>query len=291
MYLAWENRTINSYYEELYKSYNTLAKKYNAMYDAAIFNMTLLMPRGLDEHYESIRIYESNKFSNKGEQGWLLFYVTQVLHDLGNYSYSPHCTNFNESVGIECKNLTVSFAIDFLDYINRSYSNISRIEQVYNWVNQFVSYVHDANEFSRFPIETLVNRFGDCEDQAMVLSFLLETCGYETALCMINDGNLTKYGPEGLHHVFCAVSKNNFEYNGTFIQLHEYPEYGKIWIVLDPAFGHQFGRDPEWLGNYRMDNGTVYIPPVVLDALLVDSTELVAWAEKIGIELNKCCTR
>lgn len=286
IYLVWENNALYNYYQELRELYEKLAEKHENIYRETIYNLTSLMPKGLDEHYERIRMYASKKFTNEGDPGRLLFYSTQVLHDLGNYTYDQYCSEFNKTVGIECKNLTMNFPIDFLGYINRSYPNTGRMEQVYNWVNYFVSYVNDTSEFERFPIETLVNRYGDCEDQAMALCFLLESCGYETALCMIHDKNLTKYGPDGLHHVFCVVRKNGFEYNGTLIQLHRYSEYGNSWIVLDAAFSHLFGEDAEWMDNYRMENGTVYIPPTVWDSLLIDSTELAIRAEEIGITLD-----
>ena len=157
------------------------------------------------------------------------------------------------------------------------------MRQIYRWINYFVTYINDTNGFGRFPVETLVYRCGDCEDQAMALSFLLELCGYETALCMIHDKNLTKYGPYGLYHVFCVVKKDDFEYNGSLIELHKYPEYGKNWIVLDPAFNHLFGQDPEWMDNYRLENGTIYISPTILDSVLIDSEEVFKRTEEIGI--------
>lgn len=279
VYLMWR-------YTVLYDSYKEMHELYENTYHETIYDLTLLMPEGLDQHYERIRTHESEKFTGKGDPGWLLFYVTQVLHDLGNYTYGNRCTEFNKTVGIECRNLTMNFALDFLDYANRSYPSINRMEQVYNWVNYFVSYVNDTNGFERFPTETLIYRFGDCEDQAMALSFLLESLGYETALCMIHDENLTEYGPDGLYHVFCAVRKVDFEYDGTLIQLHRYTKYGNNWIVLDAAFNHLFGEDPEWMEYYRMESGTVYIPHTVWESLLVDSSEVVIRAEEIGIILN-----
>ncbi|MEM3626768.1 MAG: hypothetical protein QXZ25_01945 [Candidatus Bathyarchaeia archaeon] len=276
IYLTWENGVLSSRYEELQKLYDDLAKKYGEIHQEMIFNRTLLMPKGLDEHYEEIRAKRRIEFAAKEDKGMLLFYVTQVLHDLGNYSYGGLCLEFNKTANMTCKQLTTNFAMRFLAYINKSYPSTNRIAQIYDWVNYFVSYVNDTREIERFPIETLVYRYGDDEDQAMALSFLLEFCGYETALCTITDGNLTEYGSEGFHHVFCAVRKDGFEYSGALIQLHEYPTYGKTWIVLDPIFGRSFGEEPEWMNNYHMDNGNICIPDGVLDCLLVDYDELIA---------------
>ena len=287
-----ERRGIES--QELQSEYDTLEGKYaedqahigyltdalEEKYEEDLAYMrylTIPMPRGLDEHYYLLRKLE---LARARATGWLLFYVTAVLHDFGNYSYD-HCIDFRK-YGEDCRPLTRTFAERFLGYLNKSHpnvSNISRVQQVYDWVNTFVSY---RNLITRFPIETLIFRCGDCDDQAMALSFLLEACGCETALCGIDDENLTQYGPGRLAHVFMAVRKKNFEYDGTLIQLNRYPEDGNNWIVLDPTFDHLFGRDPEWMENYRMENGTVHIPHAVWDCLLVDYDELVKRAEEMG---------
>jgi hypothetical protein len=281
-------------YQQLQSEYDTLEEKYEEdqahigyltealeeKYEedlAYIRCLTIPMPRGLDEHYFLLRKYE---LARARATGWLLFYVTAVLHDLGNYSYD-HCIEFRK-YGEDCRPKTATFAERFLDYLNKSHpnvSNISRVQQVYDWVNTFVSY---RNLITRFPIETLIFRCGDCDDQAMALSFLLEACGYETAVCGIGDENLTLYGPGGFFHVFMAVRKKNFEYDGTLVQLNGYPEYGNNWILLDPTFDHQFGEDPEWIEFYRMENGTFHIPHAVWDCLLVDYDELVKRAEEMG---------
>ena len=272
-YLAWEYHALNNYYRELHDAYDKLSLEYQEKYDEAKYNFTLIMPVGLDEHYEKIRAFEKYRFIGEGDSGLLLFYVTQALHDLGEYSYGYYCIEFNQTYGTSCSRLTRDFINSFIDYVNMSYPDVVRIRQIYNWVNDFVVNINDTGEFERFPIETLVSRCSDDKDQAIALSCLLESCGYETALCLIHDKNLTKYGEDGLRHVFCAVKKGNFQYGGTLIQLYKYSQDGSNWLVLDPAFNHTFGSDPEWMSNYRTNNETVVIPQTALDILLVDPIE------------------
>lgn len=286
IYVTWMNNVLQITYDDLVNSWEECKQ-------ASIFDQTLPMPEGLDEHYERIRKYESNKFTSEGAVGRLVFYVTQVLHDLGNYSYGQRYEEYNDTVGVNCKNLTLSFTVDFLDYINKSMtcigwsnSNMSEMQVIYDWTDYFVTYVNETNDFERFPIETLTCRYGDCEDQAMALAFLLESCGYQTALCYLHDKNWTDNSSEGLSHVFCVARKNDFKYNGTLIQLHEYPECGNSWIVLDPAFNHPFGVDAGWMEYYRMDNGTVRIPQAACDSLLVDYDAILERTREIGIDLN-----
>ena len=270
-------------YDRLYYNYQKLYQLYVESYRESVFNLTLLMPLRLDEHYELIRDYSLPVFAEKGDAGWLLFYATQVLHDLGKYRYRE-CSLFQRTYGIKCDNLTVKFAEKILAYINRSYPGYGEPKQIYNWVNYFVSYVKDTYNFPRFPIETLIFRSGDCEDQAVALSFLLESLGYETALCIIHDKNLTEYGSDGLYHVFCVLKKENIEYNGTLIQLNRYPEYGKSWIILDPSYNGVFG-EAEWTKYYLLKNGTLHIPDGIWDSIIVDRNEVLKRAKELGINL------
>lgn len=289
IYAVLEYNALSSSYDILQDSWNEL----DWTRKQAVFTQGLLIPIGLDQHYERIRQYESQKFSSKGDAGWLVFYVSQVLHGLGNFSYVSCRTEFNSTTGVPCRNLTTQFAEDFIKYVNESLSlvgtpssNVSKIEAVYGWVNDFVSYTNDTGDFPRFPIETLTCRYGDCEDQAMALSYLLESEGYDTALCLLRDTNLTEYGPTGLTHVFCAVRKNGFEYNGTLISLKGYEASGQSWFVLDSAFNHAYGEDPEWMNYYRAQNGTVSIPSTLWNALRVDQDELAIKATELGIQLD-----
>lgn len=293
IYLVWHNIVFSSSYNDLKNSYEELGKSYDDLRrerKEAMFDQGLLIPVGLDEHYERIRKYEGSKFTSKGDPGWLVFYVTQVLHDLGNYSYDQRYIEFINKTETTCGNLTMDFAENFLDYANRSINllvnldlNVTKMQIIYDWVNDFVSYTHDTDGFGRFPVETLTCRFGDCEDQAMALSFLLEFAGYDTALCIIHDENFTQYDSDELYHVFCVVAKDGLEYNGTLIRLHEYEEEKNNWFVLDPAFNHMFGEDPEWMDYYRQENGTVSIPLELWGSLRVDYDEAFSRAKELGI--------
>jgi predicted transglutaminase-like cysteine proteinase len=288
-YFYIDANSVHTSYDDLKESSKSLLEERQA----ALFDQSLLLPSGLDQHYERIRNYVGPRFTSKGDQGWLTFYVTQVLHDLGNYTYDELCSELVNATGNSCKNETTEFMENFFQYLKQSNvlasfssSNATEIQLVYDWVNTFVEYGNDTGGFGRFPIETLTTRFGDCEDQAMALSFLLESKGYETALCLLHDKNLTQYGPDGLYHTFCVVRKDNLDYNGTLITLKEYPDYGCTWIVLDPAYNHYFGEDPEWMINYPNENGTIFLPPDVWDSLLVNYYEAISRMNELEISFN-----
>lgn len=65
-----------------------------------------------------------------------------------------------------------------------------------------IPFVHDVGEYPRFPIETIVDNCGDCEDKAILCASLLTIAGYETVLVRLpnhmmvgiyEDENLTYY--------------------------------------------------------------------------------------------------
>ena len=296
VFLIAENNNIRNSNEKLNNTLVNLQNRTSNLEDElkqSILSQSILMPKGLDEHYEKIRGDEGQKLIERGDEGWLLFYGTQVLHDLGDYTYGAHFYEYYATVGVPCNDSLDSFSKEILDYINTTYSllggNISKaskLEIAYDWVYYFVSNVNDTETgFGRFPSETFVYRYGDCEDQAMALSFLLESYGYETALCMIRDENLTQYGSDGLYHSFCVVKKTDFDYNGTLITLDRYPQDGKSWIILDPAFNQKYGEDTEWFSEYTTESNTFIIPEEVWwDSLLIDYSTVLSRYQELGIE-------
>lgn len=67
-------------------------------------------------------------------------------------------------------------------------SNIVRLDNLLQFVHQF-QYVHDdestgAVEYGRYPVETLVEKRGDCDCLAIFLAALFKLEGYKTALLM-----------------------------------------------------------------------------------------------------------
>lgn len=292
--LEMEQQVLKNQYNELKNNAHQLETELNKTIGTLVSNTTFLMPEGLDEHYERIRKLEAPKFTKKGDPGWLLLYGTQVLHDLGFYRYNLLYEEYDDTVGITCNQSTTDFTKEALEYINTSASivdvlnpNVDNIELIFNWVKHFISYVNDTKEgHPRFPVETLVYRYGDCEDQAMVLALLLETSGYETALGLINDPNLTKFGTEGLYHTFCLVKKTSFDYDGLLITLNEYPLEENSWIILDPAYNQDFGDNPIWLNDYIDKDGGVTIPQEVWTSLLIEYSAIANRTQEIGIELS-----
>jgi len=66
------------------------------------------------------------------------------------------------------------------------------IECAFNFVQAAVVYVHDPSgfEYPRYPIESLVDEIGDCEDSAILYASLVRTLGYGALISAVDtDGN------------------------------------------------------------------------------------------------------
>ncbi len=80
----------------------------------------------------------------------------------------------------------------------RGMTDLERADYVLKFVQLIVDYEDDytmssAIEYWKYPIETLLQRGGDCEDSSILFCSLMQTMGYETAL-LIYDGYLYDEG-------------------------------------------------------------------------------------------------
>jgi len=62
------------------------------------------------------------------------------------------------------------------------------VECAFNFVQAAVAYVHDPEEFEypRYPIESLVDEIGDCEDTAILYASLVRTLGYGALIAAVD---------------------------------------------------------------------------------------------------------
>ena len=71
------------------------------------------------------------------------------------------------------------------------------------------------NNYPKFPIETLVDKGGDCEDTAILLASMLEEFGYGTVLLGLFDRNhmaLGIYGEEGIEGTYYETDGRRYYY-------------------------------------------------------------------------------
>jgi hypothetical protein len=122
--------------------------------------------------------------------------------------------------------------------------NTAQIYALYDWVRANIAYVNDprGKDYWMMPDETLDSGVGDCEDQAFLLSSLVESIGGTTKLYYSDD------------HMFAAFYSGDNESTEKIKQdirkTYDVPyvvslpdEYGN-WITLDTTCGYYPGDLP-----------------------------------------------
>lgn len=121
--------------------------------------------------------------------------VTDIALMLRNLSYEEGFDKLNE----------INFVMSFVQSLKYSEDNLTA----------------GVGEYPRYPIETLVDQTGDCEDTAALLISLLEALDYEAAMILIPDAwenyghaavgvNLT--GAEGIYYISNEGEENEMGY-------------------------------------------------------------------------------
>lgn len=125
-----------------------------------------------------------------------------------------------------------------------SYSDAEVAREAVNFVQSVIEYRYDIEstgeeDYPKYPIETIYERQGDCEDSSILLAAILKEMGYEVALLHL---------PQ---HVAVAV-KTTDDYNaGSYYELN-----GHRYLFIEcTAKGWNIGDIPE---NYREESAEFY---------------------------------
>jgi hypothetical protein len=101
-------------------------------------------------------------------------------------------------------------------------NNFEEVDLVLSLTQQIIKYENDADyypnairqgEYPKYPIESLVEQTGDCEDSAILCAALLKSMGYECALIFIpGHCALGVGGIDGLDGVYIEHNKHRYFY-------------------------------------------------------------------------------
>ncbi len=117
---------------------------------------------------------------------------------------------------------------------NESFDNLSEINLVLSFVQETIKYEDDYAttgfvDYYKFPIETLVEGGGDCEDKSMLLATLLHILGYDVILFTMSIVN------ENVGHVAVGIHLKDIDYkNPLSSYLHDFYYYnGKKYYYME----------------------------------------------------------
>ncbi|MUV56258.1 hypothetical protein [Halogeometricum sp. CBA1124] len=117
------------------------------------------------------------------------------------------------------------------------------------------------NEYPKYPIETLVDRGGDCEDSCILLAQLLKKLGYDTVLLVIRDAQHMALGVAGDN----SLSGSYYEHGGR-----------RYYYLETTAGGWKVGQVPQ---SVRNSNGKAEIHEVNSRPVLAHK-----WATQVSPE-------
>ena len=100
------------------------------------------------------------------------------------------------------------FSVKLINYANQqNYDQKETANFILRFIQESIDYESDevtsgCNEFWRFPVETLVEKEGDCEDTSVLYSSILDNLGYDTCLIFYSweeDGEFLGHLSVGVH--------------------------------------------------------------------------------------------
>ena len=146
-------------------------------------------------------------------------YYTNQEHSVMEYSDYIKFVTKEETAVVEIAQILRNLSNE------KGFDSLSEVNFIMSFV-QSLKYSEDnltagVGEYPRYPIETLVEQTGDCEDSSALLISLLESLGYEAAMVLIPEAwddyghaavgvNLT--GAEGIYYILNEGKNNEIGY-------------------------------------------------------------------------------
>ena len=146
------------------------------------------------------------------------FYSTQP-HTVREYRDYMNFITTEEKDVVEIGNKLMAIANE------EGFDELEKVNFVMSFV-QHLKYAEDNitagyGEYPKYPIETLIDQSGDCEDSAALLISLLEPLGYESALILIPDAwdgyghaaaGINMTGASGMYYILNQDEENEMGY-------------------------------------------------------------------------------
>ncbi len=211
-----------------------LVIRYTWQFDGKTFHLDVSVPQSLIEYYR-------DRDHDIPHEDWYIL-ASDPLDDAFISTLVWQLTDLAREAGYTSKEAILQFVIRFV---------------------QALPYSQDVattgfDEYPRFPVETIVDAGGDCEDTSILMATLLMELGYDVVLFLLPN------------HVGVGVELENG--SGFFIE-----QNGKKYYYLETTgYGWNIGEVPPQLQNYGTAQFTVLHPvhvpvplPVISRVLLV----------------------
>jgi hypothetical protein len=223
-----ELASLRNQYDDLQNNYDELHDEYNELF-AEYTDTQLKYIDALEELGQSLQVPYT---AISGRE------ITCAWEDLGGrlhmwtwpvdtYRSWIECPKPSDKVSLNCGG-TIYTMHDFVPYVrSESFSTVitdfyqecadelTFAHEVFNLVTQLIVYSEDIGEIPRWPIETLTESGGDCEDLAILFASLIKAAPYpyEVSLVYIDSDNPTD--PLRPNHVIVFIETEGWK---TFVE-------------------------------------------------------------------------
>jgi hypothetical protein len=174
----------------------TLERVYDWSYGGRTWKLTLPIPKEVYDYCHGMERAPIEDYS---------IYVTHPLDD-----------NFTASIATELKRLAEQRGYDSEETVNFAASFVQNLK-----------YETEREEYPNYPVETLVDRGGDCEDTAILTAALLQAMGYDAVLLRFSPPEEGDAGHMAVGVAVAGVSGGrSYSYDG---QTYYYLETTSSW--------------------------------------------------------------
>ena len=200
-------------------SNETISRQYEWSCDGSPYKLNLAIPKDIYDYYRKMERAPIEDYS---------IYVTHPNDD----------AELVNPLAAELKRLAVQKGYDAEDTVNFTAGFVQNLK-----------YEEDANgEYSNYPVETLYDKGGDCEDMSILTAALLQSMGYDAVLIRFTS---PIEGEAGHMAVGVAVTGVSGGYSYTYD--------GKKYYYLETTSTWPVGEmPPEILSKYKGESDAIY---------------------------------
>ncbi len=190
---------------------NTL--QYTWEYDGREWSWDILIPQALYDYYQQLPRLHTSNYS---------VYVTHPMDDIYIDALVEKITSASQQAGYSGLQ-TIEFAIAFVQSLPYTADSVTT----------------PYDEYPRYPVETLLDNGGDCEDTSILMASLLHSMDYGVVLLSMPDhAAVGVLGGEGIYGTYWEYDEGKYYYLETTSEgwgIGEIPdEYKNVGATINP---------------------------------------------------------
>ncbi|MEM2205334.1 MAG: hypothetical protein QXF20_04785 [Candidatus Hadarchaeales archaeon] len=155
----------------------------------------------------------------------------------------PRVRDYSEYVDNPADDQWISHLAGLLENAVKGWGDFEKLDFVLSFVQGWPYTSDDVttgyDEYPRYPIETIVDGGGDCEDTSILFASLVKALGYEVVLLLLEEDRHMAVG--------VAISREMVERWNRYYPLTYYEYNGKIYAYCETTEGWELGRKPPQL--------------------------------------------